>query len=94
MSSPTGKIRSYRKGAAISDSDDKPRWLREIQDSMDRASAAFRHAWEATRDDRASALDTARNAARELGELFDQGITAARERWEATQPTGETTEEE
>ncbi len=76
----------------MSESDDKPRWLRDVQDAMDRASAAFRHAWEATRDERAAALDTARNAARELGDLFDQGITAARERWEASQTAS--TEEE
>ena len=59
------------------------RWFAEVQDALDRTGAALRTAWDATRDSRMSALESAKQAATELGEVIDQGITAAKERWAA-----------
>lgn len=75
-------------------SGDKPRWLRDVQEAMERANSAFQAAWEATREERASALESAKNAARELGEVFDEGISAARENWGPGSPGEPPTEEE
>ena len=59
------------------------RWFAEVQDALDRTGDALRTAWDATRDSRMSALESAKQAATELGEVIDQGITAAKERWAA-----------
>jgi len=67
------------------------RWFAEVQDALDRTGAALRTAWDATRDSRMSALESAKQAATELGEVIDQGIAAAKERWAADQDTGEET---
>jgi len=75
-------------------SDEKPRWLRDVQEAMERASSAFQAAWESTKEERASALESAKRAASELGEVFDQGISAARRRWETPQAGDNATEEE
>lgn len=57
------------------------RWFAEVQEALDRTGDALRTAWEATRDSRMSALESAKQAAQELGEVIDQGIAAAKERW-------------
>jgi len=68
------------------------RWFAEVQDALDRTGDALRTAWDATRDSRMSALESAKQAATELGEVIDQGIAAAKERWAAAdQDTGEET---
>jgi hypothetical protein len=59
------------------------RWFAEVQEALDRTGAALRTAWDATRDSRMSALESAKQAATELGEVIDQGIAAAKERWAA-----------
>ena len=59
------------------------RWFAEVQDALDRTGDALRTAWDATRDSRMSALESAKQAATELGEVIDQGIAAAKERWAA-----------
>jgi len=70
------------------------RWFAEVQDALDRTGDALRTAWDATRDSRMSALESAKQAATELGEVIDQGIAAAKERWAAAdQDTGEETAE-
>jgi len=66
--------------------DSKQRWIAEVQEALDRTGDALRTAWEATRESRMSALESAKQAAQELGEVIDQGITAAKERWAAGEP--------
>lgn len=62
-------------------SESRQNWLHDIQDALERTGDAIRTAWDATRDSRASALESAKQAAQELGEALDKGIAAARERW-------------
>lgn len=63
----------------------RQRWLDEVQEALDRTGDAVRTAWEATRESRMSALESAKQAAQELGEVLDKGIAAAKERWAATE---------
>ena len=64
----------------------KQRWLEDIQEALERTGDAIRTAWDATRDSRMSALESARQAAQELGVALDKGISAARERWAGAEP--------
>jgi hypothetical protein len=61
----------------------RQKWLEEVQEALDRTGDAIRIAWEATRESRMSALESAKQAAQELGEVLDTGIAAAKERWAA-----------
>jgi hypothetical protein len=63
----------------------RQRWLEEVQEALDRTGDAIRTAWEATRESRMSALESAKQAAQELGEVLDKGIAAAKERWAAAE---------
>lgn len=72
----------------------RQRWLEEVQEALDKTGDAIRTAWDATRESRMSALDSAKQAAQELGEVLDKGIAAAKERWTtAEQPGAEPREE-
>lgn len=81
-------------------SEERQRWIKDLQTALDRTGDAARTAWEATRDNRMSALESAKQAAKELGEVLEKGMEAARERWdtetgarkEEGQPTGTTTD--
>jgi len=57
------------------------RWVDEAQEALDRTVAAVRSAWDATRESRMSALESAKQAAQELGRVLDKGVAAARDRW-------------
>ena len=69
--------------------DARQKWAAEVQEALDRTGEAIRAAWEATRESRMSALESARQAAQELGDVIDKGITAAKERWASTEATSE-----
>lgn len=56
-------------------------WKDEAEEALERAGESLRAAWEASRETRLSALEAARQAARQLGEAIDRGVGAARERW-------------
>jgi hypothetical protein len=56
-------------------------WAEETKSALDKASEAIRTAWDATRETRVSALESARKAVGELAEMIDQGVAVARERW-------------
>jgi hypothetical protein len=80
------------KENAMSDQGDKTtdageskqqRWFADVQEALDRTGDALRTAWDATRESRMSALESAKQAAQELGEVIDQGIAAAKDRWAA-----------
>jgi hypothetical protein len=74
-------------------SESRQRWLEEVQEALDRTGDAIRTAWEATRESRMSALESAKQAAQELGEVLDKGIAAAKERWSGAEQTAEPTPE-
>ncbi|HLF42672.1 MAG TPA: hypothetical protein VJA46_03975 [Acidimicrobiia bacterium] len=57
------------------------RWVDEAQEALDRTVAAVRSAWDATRESRMSALESAKQAAQDLGKVLDKGVAAARDRW-------------
>lgn len=61
----------------------RPRWIKEAQEALDRTADAVRTAWDTTRGSRMSALESAKQAAKELGEALERGVEAAKERWEA-----------
>lgn len=67
----------------------RQQWIANVQGALDRTSDALRTAWEATKDSRMSALESAKQAAQELGEVIDQGISAAKERWASSEPASE-----
>jgi len=54
-----------------------------MQEALDRTGDALRGAWDATRESRMSALESAKQAATELGAAIDKGIATAKERWSA-----------
>lgn len=56
------------------------RWLDEAEEALDRVTKALTAAWEATREARMSALDSAKLAAKQLGEAIDKGAETARTR--------------
>ena len=65
------------------------RWVGEVQDALDRTGDAIRTAWDATRESRMSALESAKQAASDLSEVLDKGIAAAKERWASSEPADE-----
>lgn len=73
---------------------DRPDWMREAEDALDRIGDAIRVAWEETRDTRLNALGSAKQAAKQLGEALDRGAEAARNRWQASQPEPPTRRDE
>jgi hypothetical protein len=70
-------------GSADTGENTRTRWVDEVQEALDRTGDAIRTAWDATRDSRASALESAKQAVTELSEVIDKGIAAAKERWAA-----------
>lgn len=71
----------------------RPEWVDEAEDALERVGEALRAAWDETKEARASALDSAKQAAKQLGEAIDRGVDAARSRWQAAEsgqsPPGE-----
>lgn len=81
-------------GQSTESGDSRQRWVSEVQEALDRTGDAVRTAWEATRESRVSAMESAKQAAKELGDVIEKGMTAAKERWAAVddasdQPPGE-----
>lgn len=61
-------------------------WFDEAEDALEKAGIALRAAWDASRDSRMSALESAKKAARQLGDAIDRGVAGARERWDTASP--------
>lgn len=57
-------------------------WANEAEAALEGVGVALREAWEASRDARLNALESAKKAAQALGEAIDEGVAAAREKWE------------
>lgn len=58
-------------------------WASEAEAALEGVGNALREAWDASRDARLSALESAKKAAQQLGEAIDHGVAAAKEKWEA-----------
>ena len=58
-------------------------WASEAEAALEGVGNALREAWEASRDARLNALESAKKAAQQLGEAIDHGVAAAKEKWEA-----------
>jgi hypothetical protein len=57
----------------------RPEWVEEAEDALERIGNAIAAGWDATRETRMSALDSAKHAAKQLGEAIDQGMGTARQ---------------
>ena len=68
------------------------KWTDEVQGALDRTGDAVRTAWEATRESRMSALESAKAAVKELGEVLEKGVEAAKERWAASEGGSESSD--
>jgi hypothetical protein len=73
----------------------KPDWLTEVEDAFEKVGDSIGAAWEATRDQRMSALEAAKRAAKQLGDAIDRGVEVARSQWRDTggSPTAPAEEE-
>jgi len=76
-------------------SEGKKDWKAEAEEALQKTGDSLSAAWDATREGRSSALEAAKDAARQLGVAIDKGVAAARERWAGADETAaeETTEE-
>ncbi len=59
----------------------RTKWVDDAQAALDRTVEAIKSAWNSTRESRMEALDSAKQAAEDLGKVIDVGVAAARERW-------------
>lgn len=66
-------------------SEQKGDWASEAEAALEGVGNALREAWDASRDARVNALESAKKAAQQLGEAIDHGVAAAKEKWEAQQ---------
>ncbi len=67
----------------------RQKWTDEVQEALDRTGDAVRTAWEATRESRMSALESAKQAVKELGDVLEKGVGVAKERWASGDATAE-----
>ena len=58
-------------------------WASDAEAALEGVGNALREAWEASRDARLNALESAKKAAQQLGEAIDHGVAAAKEKWES-----------
>ncbi len=75
----TDQAGSGREGDGATERRD---WASEAEEALEGVGNALREAWEASRDARLNALESAKKAAQQLGEAIDQGVAAARQKWE------------
>jgi hypothetical protein len=67
----------------------RPDWVDDNEMALERAAEALRAAWDATRDTRVNALESAKLAAKQLAEAIDRGVETARQKWQEAQSTEE-----
>lgn len=67
-------------------------WYRDAEEALERAGAALKGAWQASRDSRVSALESAKKAAQQLGDAIERGVAGAKDQWGGSET--ETREEE
>lgn len=58
-------------------------WASEAEEALEGVGDALREAWDASREARLSALESAKLAAQQLGAAIDLGVAAARQKWDA-----------
>jgi hypothetical protein len=61
-------------------------WASDAEAALEGVGDALREAWDASRESRLNALESAKKLAKQLGEAIDQGVTAARGKWESQGP--------
>ena len=66
---------------------ERSEWANEAEAALEGVGDALREAWDASRDSRLNALESAKKLAQQLGEAIDQGVAAAREKWESQAPS-------
>ena len=74
---------TYEDKESVEPGESRQRWVSEVQEALERAGDAVRTAWEATKESRMSALESAKQATKELGDVIEKGRIAAKERWTA-----------
>jgi len=77
--------------------DEKRDWMTEADEAFKKTGDSLAAAWGATRETRMSALEKAKEAARQLGDAIDKGVEVAKENWstdKAKSSFDTTTEEE
>jgi len=79
---------TYEDKESMEPGESRQRWVSEVQEALERAGDAVRTAWEATRESRMSALESAKQATKELGDVIEKGRIAAKERWTAGEEAG------
>jgi hypothetical protein len=62
-------------------SEEKRDWKAEAEEALQKTGDSLSAAWDATREGRMTALEKAKEAARQLGDAIDHGVAAAKERW-------------
>jgi hypothetical protein len=86
------------KSEQAEDGADQKEWYREAEDALAKAGEALRSAWDASREARVSALQSAKTAAQQLGDAIERGVAGAKKRWteeeSASDEAGSTGEEE
>lgn len=69
--------------------EEKKDWKADAEDALQKTGDSLAAAWGATRDGRMSALENAKEAARQLGEAIDMGVSAAKDRWAGAEGAAE-----
>ena len=65
-------------------------WYREAEEALERVGSALKGAWEASRDSRVSALESAKKAAQQLGDAIERGVAGAKDHWGGSESEEET----
>jgi len=74
-------------------SEEKRDWKAEAEEALQKTGDSLSAAWDATREGRMTALEKAKEAARQLGDAIDHGVAAAKERWAKEEDSVAETEE-
>ena len=65
--------------------EERPDWVKEAEEALERATEALRNAWDETRESRVNALGSAKQAAKQLGEAIDRGVETVRSSWQSSE---------
>jgi hypothetical protein len=67
----------------------RPDWMKDAEAAFEKLGDSIGAAWEATKDVRLAALESAKTAAKQLSEAIDRGVEAARQQWNQGQASEE-----
>ena len=57
-------------------------WANEAEAALEGVGDALREAWDASRESRLNALESAKKLAQQLGVAIEHGVAAGRDKWE------------